>query len=298
MSKVYTVGEIKRLVLESSTEFKPMIGDGVESENKKNNGKVAYNTAKDRVKPYGGLEKKEEDWARGTAKYEKIDGNHTTLGHNPENASDKYKARTKANVLGYSSEQEMKNGIDKNGDYTDNKNIYDELTKSESEMDKNMEKFKKTGLQASKMSDETFEKDTLYESEEGFNMRKMMNKLQTSVNNINESEIRPDTIKTIYFKKTTFLTEGHMYSRIPDDFKTNGNKFKMKDKTGNEYLIEWKYNKPTIIEHHNKKGLDESLNKMKHLMDYSTQDTQTNNSIRMNGDKYVQRCLDITRKQK
>ena len=47
-------------------------------------------------------------------------------------------------------------------------------------------------------------------------------------------------VKTAFFKKTTVLTEGHMMSRIPDEFKVEENVFRMKDKTGNEYLLEWK----------------------------------------------------------
>ena len=39
MVKTYNVGDLRKLVTESS-EFKPKIGDGVESENKKNNGKA------------------------------------------------------------------------------------------------------------------------------------------------------------------------------------------------------------------------------------------------------------------
>ena len=59
-----------------------------------------------------------------------------------------------------------------------------------------------------------------------------------------------------------------MISRIPDDFKKNGTSFKMKDKNGSEYLVEWDNNKANIIEHVNKKGMDESISRMKELFDY------------------------------
>ena len=58
MVKTYNVGDLRKLVTESS-EFKPKIGDGVESENKKNNGK-AYKDAKTRANDYDGGLKADE----------------------------------------------------------------------------------------------------------------------------------------------------------------------------------------------------------------------------------------------
>jgi hypothetical protein len=105
-------------------------------------------------------------------------------------------------------------------------------------------------------------------------------------------------IKTIYFKKTEFLTEGHMLSRIPDEFKTEGEQFKMKDKTGNTYLVEWKNNKGVIISHSNKQGMNESLNRMKDLYSYSSTDTNTTLNSRLNEDTNFNSTLNNARKIK
>ena len=264
MDKVYNVGELRRLIAESSNEFKPILGKGVENDNKSNNDK-AYKEAGKKVD--GGL-KGNKDWSRGDAKYEKNDANHTTLGYNPESASKEYKDRVKANALGYPSKQNMDNhkDSDDSSDYSKNKEIFDVITDNEKEMDDNVKTFKKTGLQAREMPDETFEKETLYESNEGIDMSKMMTKLTEHINTIApEVKCENKPIKTIFYKKTEFINEGHMLSKVPDEFKVNGTRVRMKDKTGNEYLVEWQNNAGKIIEHINKNGWDESLNKMKYL---------------------------------
>ena len=40
MNKTYKVSDLKRLISESSNEFKAVIGTGIEKENKSNNGKA------------------------------------------------------------------------------------------------------------------------------------------------------------------------------------------------------------------------------------------------------------------
>ena len=134
----------------------------------------------------------------------------------------------------------------------------------------------------------------MYESRDGFDMRKMLNSLneKTTRKQFNESHV-----KTVLFKKTEFLNEAHMISRIPDDFKKNGTSFKMKDKNGSEYLVEWDNNKANIIEHVNKKGMDESISRMKELFDYRPSDTKTNYSDRLNeNDDKFQETLNKMRK--
>ena len=57
MEQTLSVKALKRLVAESSNEFKAVLGPNVEKENKSNNGK-AYRDAKKRAKDYdGGLAK-------------------------------------------------------------------------------------------------------------------------------------------------------------------------------------------------------------------------------------------------
>ena len=105
--------------------------------------------------------------------------------------------------------------------------------------------------------------------------------------------------KTAYFKKTTFLTEGHMMSRIPDEFKVEENVFRMKDKTGNEYLLEWKDGKAEIIDHKNKEGMNESIERMKSLYSFKASDYYkgTSSSSRLTeGNEAFTETLDKMRK--
>ena len=276
MEQVLTVKAIKGLIKESQQEFKAKIGNGVESGNKTNNGK-AYSDAKKRAKDFdGGLS---DEVGEKKAEYKKEDFNKTLMDYTPDNVTPEYKKRVK---------KEFVNGDD------ENEKIYKEFKKSGEEQQKNEKELKKSGLQAREWPDEVFDKGNMYESRDGFDMRKMLNSLneKTIRKQFNESHV-----KTILFKKTEFLNEAHMISRIPDDFKKNGTSFKMKDKNGSEYLVEWDNNKANIIEHINKKGMDESISRMKELFDYRSSDTKTNYSDRLNeNDDKFQETLNKMRK--
>ena len=276
MEQVLTVKAIKGLIKESQQEFKAKIGNGVESGNKTNNGK-AYSDAKKRAKDFdGGLS---DEVGEKKADYKREDFNKTLMDYTPDNVTPEYKKRVKKEFV--------------NGD-KENEKIYKELKKSGEEQQKNEKELKKSGLQAREWPDEVFDKDNMYESRDGFDMRKMLNSLneKTTRKQFNESHV-----KTVLFKKTEFLNEAHMISRIPDDFKKNGTSFKMKDKNGSEYLVEWDNNKANIIEHVNKKGMDESISRMKELFDYRSSDTKTNYSDRLNeNDDKFQETLNKMRK--
>lgn len=270
----YTVSDLKKLVTESSNEFKAVLGPGVESENKKNNGK-AYDDAKKRAKDYdGGLEK---EVGEEKPKYEKLDANKTTIDYKVDNASKEYKDRVKAQVMGYTSTQEMNNGIEKAGDYSDGENIYNGIKDSGKKIHDAEREYKFTKVQT-REKPKDYERNEMYESKDGFDMRNMIDAFRANV----APTVIKEHVKTVYFKKTTFLSEDHMLSRIPDEFKKEGEQFKMKDKTGNTYLMEWKNNKGTIIGHTNKNGMVESLDRMKSIYNYQTEDTNTTKSYRIN----------------
>ena len=290
MEKEFKVGDFKNLILQESSEFKAVLGTNVESEDKKNNGK-AYDDAKKRAKNYdGGLAKEVESHP----KYNKEDGNKTLLDYNPENVSKEWKDRVYAQVKGYSSEAEMNNGLEKNGEFGNNENIYQGIKNCGKKIHQNEKDFKKTGLQAREMPAETFDKEEMYESRDGFDMRNLINTFKA---NEKKSVVSESPMKTVYFKKTTFLSEGHMISRIPDEFKNEGSQFKMKDKTGNEYLVEWNNNSAKILGHSNTSGLNESLSRMGSLVNYSTSDSKTTNAYRLNeNEDAFKEMLDKVRK--
>ena len=292
MEQTLSVKALKRLVAESSNEFKAVLGPNVEKENKSNNGK-AYSDAKKRAKDYdGGLAKEEKQ-----VKYEKMDGNRTTLGYTPENASDEYRKRVKANVKGFNSVQEMENGIEKQDDYSNNENIYNGITEFEKEMHDNEQSFKETGLQASKMPKDTFKKEEMYESRDGFDMRNLINILKEN-SHIEKTPVHEQkSVKTVFFKKTSFLNEGHMVSRIPDEFKNEGTQFKMKDKHGTVYLVEWANGSANVISCNNKQRVDETLNAYEKLSSYKGEEYNTSNGrARVNEDtNEISRMLNIVR---
>lgn len=295
MEQVMTVKALKRLIAESSNEFKAIRCPKSEKEDKSNNGK-AYSDAKKRAHDFdGGLtdEKKKGE-------YEKLDGNKTTLDYTPENVSDDYKKRVHAQVKGYSSVQEMENDIEKQGDYSNNDNIYKGIKKSGSEMHKNEEDFKASGLQASNMPKDTFKKEEMYESKDGFDMRNLINTIKENSSALlgKREFIEKPSVKTVYFKKTSFLNEGHMVSRIPDEFKNEGCQFKMKDKHGTEYLIEWADGKANILNLNHKQKIDETLNAYEKLSSYNGEEYKPlNGKTRVDeSNSEINRMLGIVRK--
>ena len=56
----------------------------------------------------------------------------------------------------------------------------------------------------------------------------------------------------------------------------------MEDKTGNKYLIEWSDNRANIVNHENKAGMNESIDRMKELMGYKPGDSKTDINTRLN----------------
>ena len=172
----------------------------------------------------------------------------------------------------------MNNGIEKAGDYSDNENIYQGIKKAGQKSHDNEKILKKSGLQAREWPDSVFDREEMYESKDGADMRQMIDAFKSHAT----PTVLKEHVKTVYFKKTTFLSEDHMKSRIPDEFKKEGEQFKMKDKTGNEYLMEWKNNDGKILAHVNGRGMVESLDRMKNIIDYKSQDTETTRDYRMN----------------
>ena len=265
MEKVVTVKAIKKLISESSQEFKAKLGPNVESKDKEINDK-AYSDAKKRAKDFDGGLDKELGEEKIESDFHVDDYNKSLMDYTPSNANDDYRKRVKKEFV--------------NGD-ENNEKLYNDFKKRGEELQQNEKDLKKSGLQASKWPDDVFDEKTMYESKEGFDMRKMLNHM-SNLGNIEKKNISETNIKTVFFKKTEFLNESHMISKIPDDFKVNGTSFRMKDKSGNEYLIEWNNNKAYVIGHEYKDKLNEEFSRMKELMGYKTSDSKTNYSQRLN----------------
>lgn len=248
MRNTISVGDLKKLIVEKKDEFKAVIGDGVESDNKKNNDK-AYKEADKRTGA------KEVTMKHKLPKKE--DGNRTTMDYTFDvDPGNDYKKRVHAQAQGYSSTLEKDNKIEKVGEFGDD--FYKTAKEANKELTKKKKEMKKSGLQARELPDEIFDKENMYENK---------------------------SIKTVKFKKTEFLTEEHMISKIPDEMKVEGNVFRMKDRNENTYLVEWKENnEATVIGHENNRKVNESLDRMKALygFKYSTKYSKTTGQERIN----------------
>ena len=159
------------------------------------------------------------------------------------------------------------NKIEKNAEFDDA--FYKQAKDASKVLNQKEEDFKKTGLQASKQPKDAFKKKDMYE-----------NKMQT-----------------VRFKRTSFLTEEHMMSKIPDEMKVEGKRFKMVDMNENTYICEWVKNQyngkesATILENRNPKKLDESIEKMKRLYSFNvgekTTTTTTQNRLYENNEGFT-----------
>jgi hypothetical protein len=253
MERKISVRDIRKIINEEKNEFKPKFGDGVETENKKNNNKTYKDT-----KEETGAKEVEIKHDLG----DKLDGNKTTLDYELDNdPGQDYRKRVHAQTQGYTSTLEKDNEIEKIGEFDDS--FYKAAKKAHEEMSGNKKELKKSGIQAKELSDKWFDKEDIYENK---------------------------NLKTVRFKKTTFLTEEHMISRIPDEMKTEGNIFKMTDKNENTYIVEWKKDEfkntsnAIILEHINNKAVNEELEKMKALYGFkhSTNYSKTTGQERIN----------------
>ena len=272
INEVINVGAFRKSLKEGTSEFKARLGAGVETENKKNNDK-SYKEASKRAKDYDGglgkITKKEIDRSD--------DNNRTTLDYTTKGkVDDKYTKRVKAQAKGYTSELEEKNGIEKNGEFDDDSRIYNSFKKNATERNKAKEDLEHSGIASSKLP--TNPKNTMYEN-------------------------KTLTPKRLVFKKTTFVNEKQVLSRIPEEYKIDGQKIFMKDSKGNEYIVEcakceYNGNIETIITNYNNQTiLNEKLNRMKELFDYDSVKAygSTNKDMRVNESKNFNNLMNHAR---
>lgn len=240
----YSVGDLRRIIKESANEFNPKLGDSVMSDNKKNNDK-SYKDAEKAVKDYdGGL----KDPKKGELS-DKTDYNRTTLDYNPVTEPDKeYKDKVNAQLKGYTSTAEMKNGIEKVGEFDDDGKLKKHFSDAADKANKEKEELAKSGLQGSKLDIQ--KKNTMYESK--------------------------PSAKRLSFKHTTFLNEAQMLARIPEEYKADGQKIYMKDAKNNEYIVECVKNKAgnietNVISYNNENVLNEQVNRINELFNYKSE---------------------------
>lgn len=271
--RTYKVGDLRRIVKESAAnpkqEFEPVMGKNVEKDNKKNNEK-AYNDMEKAASKYDGGLTKEKGFKLPD------DDNRGMESLRIENPSKPYSDRVKAQLKGFPSkaaEEIHKNEKLGNAQYGD---------------DDTVEEFKKKG--------EKFAKNRQRASTLGIAGIAGLNK--DEIADQYNSLFKEHKIKKLTFKNTVFLSENHMLSRIPDLYMVEGNRFIMRDKNANEYLVEWHEEKPNVKRFFTKENILEEQNKMKHLSNYNSGEKfglSTPNS-RINENTEINNMLDKVRK--
>jgi len=276
METILTGKQLREMIGEGISEFKPVLGPGVTDKNKKSNIESNKNT----LEYTGATTKKNIGDESNPVKFNDakgdINNNKTNLDLEfPSDPGDKWKERVKKGIEGDPS---MGNSVDKEDAATSdkgNKEYYKAADKSSEDKTDKEHILKSTGL-VSKFIDLP-KKPTAFES--------------------------VDLTKTLRlnFKNTQFLGESHMLSLIPEDYKKDGCNFIMKDKNQNEYLIAWKINglinEAVIKGYENKIKLAEEFNRIKKLYNYDSKEqfgTPTNEQ-RKQEDSQIQKGIEKMR---
>ena len=256
-TKQISVGELKRIVAESSkNEFKPVLGSNVENDNKSNNDK-AYEDIEKKVKNYdGGLSEKNDEKELP----KKEDYNRTTLDYNPRTEPDKaWKEKVEAQAKGYTSKAEEDNKIEKAAQFDENGKIFKQFKDANDEIQKERNALGTSGLVSSEMDE------------------KGMSHIKPTMT---ESTLKP---KRLLFKHRRFMNESQMLQLIPEEYKKGGQIIYMQDAHNNEYIVECVKSDLTgtietqVKSYFNKEKLDEQMKRMQELFDYSNKATSCRN---------------------
>jgi hypothetical protein len=269
MERIISVKSLKDVIRESTSEFKPKLGNDVEKDNKKNN-KDSYSDNEKRMKDY------QKDMKSQMKKPDKSAAGGENRGMDSiiyDSVDDKFQKRTVSQMKGYAddeAEKKHKNDEFGNAEFNTDEDVKARKEKVEKVVDDKTE-MKTSGL-VGRLSDKK-------EVKKGM---KTMYK---------------ENIKRLRFKHTWFLGENDMKRYIPDEFKCEGKKFYMVDNHDNEYLVEWNQGCPEILNHTNKRVISEELSKIEHLMNYNSSNyfTKTTNDIRENADKNLTDIMNKTR---
>ena len=243
MSKKFTVSELRKIVKESVDNFKPKMGDNVAKDNEKINGEAYKKIAKDTKDYDGGVRS-----SKGHGNSVNSTVNKGMSDFEYDSMNDDFKKNNTARIKGYTSannEKLHKGEKLGNASYTNDKIV--DAMKDKAKTRKSLKDMAtEIGLTGSKLDKKEVEKlsDTMFE------------------------EKKP--MKLLTFKNTVFLSEEHMLSRIPDDYKVEGKKFMVKDNGGNSYIVEWNNEKPLVEHEINKIKLKEEFDKIKRLYNYKS----------------------------
>lgn len=260
-TRTYRFGNLREKLRESASEFKPKIGDGVDSTEKAQNRKAnqdienetsAYNKG---VKTPGGSNKTQS--ALGVTNRDM-----SNIIYDGE-VGDNFKKNVKAQMAGYTGSLDKELHEDEPlGNASRNPELADELTDKAKEVEKMKNDLSNSG-QITKFPNKDLHQGGVVES------------TKTSL---------------LKFKHVQFISESHMLSHVPDEYKTEGRRFYMQDCKGNKYLVEW-HSEPCVDKQLNESAVNSELGRIKELFGYNGKKTGSTNSIMMNEGREVEEML-------
>lgn len=229
----------KRSIFEDKSEFNPVVGN---KDNKKINAD-AYKKASTVAKDFdGGLGKTKN----GDVVTPEMNQGMSDIRYDLIN--DKFKKDQQSRLKGYTSKQAE--DLHKNDEYGNADFGEPSYLKKHAKDSKDMKDDIKNASNIVKHGPNNKSGDDIYENKK---------------------------IDKLNFKRTKFLCEKHMLSKVPDNYKVEGKKFIMNDSDGTSYLVEWSNKeKPTIQKRLSKKIVAEEMNRIKSLFSY---DYSKNNKI-------------------
>lgn len=244
------VGELRR-VLREGNEFKPVVF-GVD-DTKKTNEKAYSDIKKETEKYDGGLTKKDSKKLGGGISATDNKGMHDLVY---DNISKPFKDRIKSQMKGYVSkdaEDKHKNDEFGNATFDKDENIYNAAKEHAKAVKQGKDTAAEIGLTGRELNKNDVEKNT-------------------------ETMEESKKIKMLSFKNTKFLSEGHMMTMIPDEFKVEGKRFIMRDGADNQYLVEWTAKEPNVTKKLNMTLVNEQKERMKQLWGYKSAEAKTSTS--------------------
>ncbi len=252
------VGDLRRVIKESQNEFKPVVFGMDKS--KEINDKAYSDTKKETEKYDGGLTKDKKKLGGGIAATDNKGMHDLTY----DSINKPFQDRVKSQMKGYPSkdaETKHKGEPFGNATFDDEGNIYKAAVDHAEAVKNGKDAAVEIGLTGRELNKTEVEKN-----------RKTMGESKK--------------IKMLTFKNTQFISENHMMTRIPDEYKTEGNRFVMKDSADNQYLVEWHATEPVVTKKPNMTLVNEQKERMKQLWGYKYAEAKTStSSFRVQEDK-------------
>ena len=259
--KTFKIGELRKLVMESSEEFKPVLGKDVEKDNKKNN-EEAYKNATKRAKDYdGGVKEK----AKKLAEYpQTVNRGMQDIQYDNE-LPEQFKKDQNARLKGFTSANDEK--LHKNDDTPVERNEIPGMKERAKKFKQNRDTQTKTGLTGRELDPEQVEelRDTMFENH----------------------------APKFKFKRTGFLNEEHMLSLIPDEARKDNFKCIMEDAKGTQFYVVW--HQDDSPEYMNKTKVNEQYDKVHKMMSYKTEKVGTTGKSRVNENAMVEEMMNTMR---